>query len=346
MNEWDLPDDRELLARIAQEHPEPSRRLAASERLAFAATLDGMTTDETAHAAGHSAEAWQREAAFKRLLPCIERVALRVSQRFGQGVATYDLAESAPGILWLKASKYNRDRGSFNGWAQTVLYNEARSRLRQAKKLVSLSWVVSDNWASPIGDDNDDETNVKSRGTAAHDGEPIDTRQSCEQEELGDLRHQYPQVETWLREIRNVLDRVGQRNTGAGVNYHAVMLLSLRLKLAAIMAGAPEHTDQADYLAWCLPWRDHEETMTLRPGWPNLAVIWSAFREPLGQPPNVLSSAEACQGITKLLGGQATLALATWNQWVKRAKERLRSQMNDAEAWQRCFAPLFADRDR
>lgn len=125
-----------------------------------------------------------------------------------------------------------------------------------------------------------------------------------------------------------------------GVDYHAVFVLEVRLRLAERCADLPDPLISAEEL---LPWPAWVGPRRFRPGWPRLGDIWAAMRPRERIPPagRVALVAECVRAV----GSDLCLAPATWNQWIKRAKDRVRESVGE-DTWEVLFGQLFLDRDR
>src|SRR5947209_2621580 len=113
-DDWDLPEDANALAHIAENDQNPLRRQAAFERW-----LDHLDLNELAQIAGHDPTLWRRQAAFNRLLPCIQTIAGRVRRRRYHR-ATSEIVDEAPRIIWKRMEKYDKHKGTFLGWCGQV----------------------------------------------------------------------------------------------------------------------------------------------------------------------------------------------------------------------------------
>jgi hypothetical protein len=134
-----------------------------------------------------------------------------------------------------------------------------------------------------------------------------------------------------------------------GVDYFAVLLLHLRLAVAAklsehIAERGQELPDAVSYLlARYVPWRGDEEDLRLKAEWPTLREVWSSLEEVLDRPPYRVSTAALCDVLTGLLGAGVAVTPDLWYQWLKRAKGMAKDRINPDD-WDTFFAAWLPDR--
>jgi DNA-directed RNA polymerase specialized sigma24 family protein len=164
-------------------------------------------------------------------------------------------------------------------------------------------------------------------------------------------RHNEPNRSS-LREamagVRALLDRIFERFRGREVvDYRAVLLLQLRLALAAKVGGAVAEPEQglSEFVEELLPWSADEQPLTLRPGWPSLKDVWNALRPDVDGPTPRVGADAIGQRIGELLGGADPLGSDAWYKWLQRAKDKAREVISPQE-WEELLAPLLPQRGK
>ncbi len=156
---------------------------------------------------------------------------------------------------------------------------------------------------------------------------------------------------TRCRELRAVLDRIAWPPSRA-VHYFAVLLLQLRLAAARqltreeLSQDASWRADLSQLVQWLLPWHPGERQAGFKRGWPPLESVWRAISTALGDPAVKIEAELICRTITPLLPPAAQLTPDVWNQWVHRAKDQARNQVQDGAVWAGCFGRLLPDYQR
>jgi DNA-directed RNA polymerase specialized sigma24 family protein len=264
----------------------------------------------------------ERQQAMAALTPVVVRLAEEVGRQFDPRV-THDLVGEAPGLLWEKltrpgASTYDPRGGRFEDWCRAVLRNWTLDRLRRAA-------------ADPL--------RAAPGGLLDEQAEDPSAAREADAQEAAAL------VERDLAQVRRLLDEVrGAGWSARGVDFYAVFLFYLRWALATRLshtwveegAGLPPG-EMAGLVARCLPWRDGERRLRFRPGAPTLAELWAAVAGALDSPPYRLPVADLCAALSRLWPGRV-VTMDAWYQWVKRARDFARAQVDPA-LWERLFSP-------
>jgi DNA-directed RNA polymerase specialized sigma24 family protein len=142
---------------------------------------------------------------------------------------------------------------------------------------------------------------------------------------------------------REVLDRVAWPQ-GRGVDYYAVFLLALRVRVALewrrIPGGEPLAPGaSADRAATSLPWREQEQGRRFLAELPPLAECWQALRLVLDLP--ALGVQEVVAALNASWPPDQAITVGRWNQWTSRARQRAQACIPPDE-WQTLFAHWFS----
>ena len=171
--------------------------------------------------------------------------------------------------------------------------------------------------------------------------EPIPTGHAA-----GDRASAHDAVEAVREEflvLRAALDGANFFPGPANVDYYAVFVFDLRMRLAERLAAADavEPAPLAVAANW-LPWPAWVGPRRFRPGWPRLAEVWAEAvrigRIPRGRGSRVAFIGECVRAAPSPL----VWANATWNQWVCRAREDLRPRVAPA-VWEGSLQHLFCE---
>ncbi len=262
-----------------------------------------------------------RDQALQRLLPVIERLARQVAAKF-RGSLLDDLVAESKSLVWSKIQQFDPQRGRFEDWCRTVLNHWAIDRWRR----ISMCPVQP-----------------AAGGQEAH---PALTAAASDDHE--DASEQVMKLRT---ELREVLNRIAWPPSRA-VDYFAVLLLQLRLAAVRCLSQEPlSHdpawrADLAGLVEWLLPWAPDERSRCLKPDWPSLGELWVTISQRISDPTVKIEADLICRGAASLPPHTTRLTPDVWNQWVHRAKDQARKQVQDAAVWARCFHRLLPDHPR
>jgi Sigma-70 region 2 len=236
----------------------------------------------------------------------IQEVAECVARQF-YGQVAIDVAEAGLAHIWERRDRFDPSRGDFRAWCHVVLRN----------------WAC--DLASGRHERRLDDAAAPSEADPALLGRMVADRRAVTS------RLQWPCPRP------------------SGVCYQAVFLLHLRLAVAARLAKgrlteetfvAPEEV--IGMVEWLAPWTASEELLNCRVGWPTLAELWQSLHAPLSRPPYFMTALEFCDWASARWGGVLLATSDRWYQWVKRAKERARGQLDEA-SWALLFSVCFPD---
>lgn len=253
----------------------------------------------------------QRNAAARHLEAEIAAIARRISASYS-GYLQQEIAEQAVSHIWPRLSEYRAEKASFRCWCRAVLFHFAVDLWRRERRY----------------------------------------RRAVPENAKEDPPHAVATVEEYEQihaERRRALDRLPSvpPKTNA-VHYSAVLLLKLRLALAASLARempddwhAPPLRRRSEFVARCLPWRPEEEEWRCKQGWPALASVWQCVGSSIDHEPFYVTDDEFCELLSKLFRDE--FPASDWRQWVRRAKIAAQGTLGDT-SWNRLFGDLMPDR--
>ncbi len=262
-----------------------------------------------------------RDRAWEHLFPVIERIGRQVASRF-RGSLHDELAAESAAVVWLRIQRFQPKAGSFEDWCRTVLHHYAIDVYRRRAR-------------NPV------------QPAAGGEGPNL----ALEMAASDDTQDVSEEVMTRCRELRAVLDQIAWPPSRV-VHYFAVLLLQLRLAAARqltreeLSRDASWRADLSQLVQWLLPWHPGERQAVFKRGWPPLETVWRGISTALGDPAVKIEADLICQTITPLLPPAAQLTPDVWNQWVRRAKDQARSQVQDEAVWAGCFGRLLPDYQR
>ena len=257
-------------------------------------------------------------------------IALVVTRRFPEGIRQRIEAE-AFSVYCEKRHKFDpaRGQGDFVSWFARVLRNLAIDydrRIRRGKDLQS-------EFGRLVRQDERIELR-RSRGLEI-------ARDSC-----SELVGRFDLISSNVAELEFTGILRGS------VNYHSVFALSVRLAVVASLSrySAEECRCRDLALKICeqseslLVWADELKKAPLCRGWHSAETAWDSFKVQFSDGPDAgfYSVNVLCGAINSIPGDFVRLTPEKWYQWVKRAKERARPQI-DPDTWRRYFAPLLPD---
>jgi hypothetical protein len=241
-------------------------------------------------------------------------VVLPMIQRLEEELSCDTLGEVAEARLPQRLQRYRRHLGRFSRWLERTLVNLVRDEFRKSRR------------RGVYGIEDPAQLEDSRRGQVEDNAPRLDER--------------LDQALTALRVTLSELDerpRARQQKT----DYHAILLLELRLAMAARLRG---HRDalrkvgqsRSSISAARLPWTANEDKREIQPGWPPLTTIWGVLAEELDRSDNLLTDDDIVRQLTSLPGVSGLTAVA-WRQWRTRAIQAA-SEYLGAERWDRTVA--------
>lgn len=249
----------------------------------------------------------------------------RVARQFSPTIREELSADTIYSLVAERIDRFRPDGGSFAAWCYAVIRNHAAG-LRRRLSRDALGHLVTSRAGSDDGSD---------RLTILAANDPGDS--------VPDLAEEFGQ-------IRRTLDRIAWDPEGAGrVDYYAVLLLHLRMALAAQVDRCSRNDGEiplpgrSKLLEWCLPWREDEKRRRFRPEEPSLKWIWTKLAD-------AIDAGEGTDLVPVLLDvienqGAARATADWWNQRTKRARDEARTRIGEEE-WNRRFARWVPSRTR
>lgn len=288
-----------------------------------------------------------------RRLATFFRVCASIATRAYPCATQSDIEDEAMGIvcqaLFDRASAgYDPTRNCFKPWCIAVLRNWAtdlvRKRTRKRKP--------------PRTSDIPDQTN----GRPASEPDPsLDhttiVEMAVSNDRLAnepDHRPERPRsvvtvegISRWSQAFRQVLDGIAWRCEKKDIDYFAVLLLNLRLKIAARVfdVGFASPDEPAKYVASLLPWHPDEEQRLLSKSLPTLGQVWQALASDMNKPPTSKSLCVVVNQLAAEQGCSASLNDGCWRKWCERAREEAEKRTNP-EQWQQYFESWLPQRAR
>lgn len=260
----------------------------------------------------------ERRQAVLALRPVIERVARRVATRFG-GQVGHDLLDEALSVVVPALASFDlawADR--LEGWLARVLYNHGVDLRRQTRSREPLRRACTGG---------NGVAGVETPDRAADTGQQ--------------------RLDEWRRQVRQHLDRLRRPAPGRGLDYHALWLVQLRLRLAASVArsfpdGEAPPGEVAAITEVLVPWDDEESARRLRPEGPTVAEVWRMLAPRLDATRAGLDAATICEALRAAPRCDPAVTVPQWNQWMHRAREEARRRLPTAD-WGALFAAWWPD---
>ena len=251
----------------------------------------------------------------------------RVGRTFPPAIRDDLSPDAITSLLVERVNQFRLDRGHFRTWCYTVLTNHAISLHRR------------------LGRD------ALGRASTVQEGLEVesDARMS-----IGVVDHLEAdeRLEMEFGRIRQVLDQVAWEPEGTErVDYYAVFVVHLRLALEARLRKLgiedPESfACPSRFIEFCLPWRESERHRRFESGLPPLGPLWAALGDAIDRSGATFSFDQFHAVLATLdAEGAGRLTADRWNQWTKRARDKVRSKAGP-ESWDRTFAHWFPDRSR
>jgi DNA-directed RNA polymerase specialized sigma24 family protein len=132
---------------------------------------------------------------------------------------------------------------------------------------------------------------------------------------------------------------------GEGPNL-ALEAAARQLTQGELSRDASWRAELSQHIQWLLPWHPGEQQAGLKRDWPPLQTVWKAISTAIGNPAVKIEAELICRTIAPLLPPGTQLTPDVWNQWVRRAKDQARTQVQDEPVWARCFSRLLPDYQR
>lgn len=239
-------------------------------------------------------------------------VVLPMIQRLEEDLNCDTLGAAADEKLRKRVAKYSKTRGRFERWLERTLLNLARDEMRKTRRRAT--FAIEDPAQVPDRPRSD---------------EPPPS-----------LPDQLAQA---LRSLRTALDALEARPRARQqkTDYHAVLLLELRLAMAARLRGhrdtlAQAGETRATLTARQLRWGVAEEGRQIQPDWPILKDVWCVLGTELANTDALLTDDDVVRLLAPLPGVVGLTAVA-WRQWRTRAIAAAQEFLGD-ERWSRTVA--------
>jgi hypothetical protein len=242
-----------------------------------------------------------------------ENVVLPMIQRIEEELDCDTLGAAADEKLRKRVTRYSRAKGRFPRWLERTLVNLARDEMRKRRRRGGLGLESPDQVADRLRPETDEST---------------------------PLPEKLAQALSLLRETLDDLDsrpRARQQKT----DYHAVLLLELRLAMAGRLRGhrtalAVANETRATLAARQIPWSTSEEGRQIQPGWPILRDVWQVLATELARADDLLTDDDLVRLLTPLSGVTGLTSVA-WRQWRTRATQAAAEYLGE-EKWERTIA--------
>lgn len=288
-----------------------------------------------------------RDPALNLLEGVAGAIACGAARRFPAGIRQ-ELESEAFFIYYERRHKFDpgRAQGDFVSWFAQVLRNFAIDLDRSIKR----GWDRQKELGHLGRQDERCELRRRSRGFGATANQ------------RGELAERFEQISSVVEGLEFEGPLRGK------VSYGFVFRLSLRLAVIASLSQQrypyflfnqvsscaqhrarvcriPGYTRKhCERVEGFLPWEGAIDRAPLCQDWHSLGAVWDAFKLQFisGPVAGVYSVNILCEAVNSIPGDFVRLTPEKWYQWVKRAKERARSQVDEG-IWTECFLPLLPD---
>jgi len=217
-------------------------------------------------------------------------------QRLEEALDCDTLGEAADRHLRERVKRYRQSEGRFRGWLETTLtrmvWDEMRKRRRRG------NYSIEDPNQVPAKNPDDEPT------PSVHD-----------------------RLTTALNALRTTLDELESRPRARQqkTDYHAVLLIELRLALSARLRGHRQTLQAAGesrstLAARRIPWTDSESLREVQPGWPTLKDIWTLLSAELDRSDELFTDDDLVRLVSRQPGVIGLTAVA-WRQWRTRSSQ-------------------------
>lgn len=239
-------------------------------------------------------------------------VVLPMIQRLEEELDCDTLGAVAEEKLRTRLRRYSRAKGRFPRWLERTLVNLARDEKRKGRRRGGFALADPDQ--------------VADRRREDEPGPALD-------DQLGRA----------LAALREALDELGRRPRARQqkTDYHAVLLLELRLAMASRLRGhrdalAAQGRTRAGLTESSLPWTAGEPAAEIQPGWPKLQTVWGVLAAELNRTDDLLTDDDVVRLLAPLPGVTGLTSVA-WRQWRTRATQAA-SDFLGADRWDRTVA--------
>lgn len=231
-------------------------------------------------------------------------VVLPMIQRLEEELDCDTLGAAAEAKLRGRLQRYRMAKGRFPRWLERTLVNLARDEKRKVRRRGSFGMDDPDQLADARG----------------------------EEEPTPSLDEQLGRALTALRQALDELER-RPRARQQKTDYHAMLLLELRLAMAARLRGhrdalAAAGVTRPEVSAARLAWSEAEQAREIQPGWPKLQSVWEILAEELARTDDLLTDDDVVRLLAPLPGVAAPTAVA-WRQWRTRATQAATEFLGD-----------------
>jgi hypothetical protein len=252
----------------------------------------------------------QRDAAAVALAALVREVAGQCAGAMrAERQLRQDLIDGSWGHVSERLSSYDPNVGPLGPWLRTVLtrlgHSLRRDRQREARHLMSLA--------------------------SRNEGKP-------------DAQEAAGRLEARFAQMRADLDGCAWPPSRA-VDYYAVLLVCLRLEIAAVcrrLWPVSPPGDVADRAAGALPWRPAEEARSFRSGLPSLAELWRRLAPRLDRVAGLQVVLEALNDPSP----EPPVSYVALAQWESRARRMAEERLGPAAWREHGFAQLLCPSPR
>jgi len=318
---------RYLHGKLSRRTPGTDRRSRTFQsEVAMRQPEDYDPTPDALRANDPSLPQHERDAAWQRLVPFIEKTARRIARSMGLARRiprsvddnsddteedllredTFSISEfeqEAVSHMYLRHSKFRGN--NYPAWCQVVLERLAIDLHRRQEHIKSV------RFASAL----DDEASELPRGCMLEPAAPSETGIEKSAAEL--LRH--------LAALHQVLEELAAKMpapSAGKVDFFSVLMLYLRLRVIRLALGLPgkDKTDPCSFAEWIIPWSEEVRRRSFKVCWFTIADFWDVLRRELGVSGRVIEVQELCEIMNRLQPPQR-VSPDLWNQWTKRARD-------------------------
>jgi hypothetical protein len=224
-------------------------------------------------------------------------VVLPMIQRLEEELDCDTLGTAAEEKLRGRLQRYRRAKGRFPRWLERTLVNLTRDEQRKRRRRGGFGMQDPDQLADARGGGEEPAPSLHEQLTRA------------------------------LTALRTALDELESRPRARQqkTDYHAMLLLELRLAMATRLRGhrntlAEAGTTRAAISAARLPWTAGEQAREIQPGWPKLQTVWQVLADELARTDELLTDDDVVRLLATLPGVAVPTSVA-WRQWRTRATQ-------------------------
>jgi len=165
-----------------------------------------------------------------------------------------------------------------------------------------------------------------------------------------DLYDQGKEFGDRLKQIAAILKRIETPPPTAEdqVDFFAVLLMQLRLKMAESAGHALLELDASipATVERLLPWTRLQRNRAFKVGWPTIGQLWDRCTTCLDTPPYKVTARKFSQLVSEISQGKCAFHEDLWPQWVRRAKQSAKADLNNDDIWAALFKTLLPDHKR